>query len=119
MIEPQYHVAHILVTTSPGQVRNLKNSKAQNEADARKKMMEILNRLDSGEDFASVAMNWSEDPDTASNGGDLGNIPESALKSTGSGNGYAVLRLKAGQHTPIIPVIALPGPRVSRCEVDR
>ena len=108
LIEPQYHVAHILVTTSPGQVRNLKNSKAQNEAEARKKIMEILNRLDSGEDFASVAMNWSEDPDTASNGGDLGNIPESALKSTDPATRDAVLRLKSGQHTQIIPVVVPP-----------
>ena len=38
LIEPQYHLAHIFVTTAPNpQVHNLKNDKAQNEADARKK----------------------------------------------------------------------------------
>jgi peptidyl-prolyl cis-trans isomerase SurA len=49
LVEPQYHLAHILVTPgSVGQVRNLKNSKAQNDADAQKKIRELLNRLDSG-----------------------------------------------------------------------
>src|SRR5581483_11843960 len=48
LIEPQYHLAHIFVTTQPNaQVRNLKNDKAQNEAEARKKIQMILNRLDS------------------------------------------------------------------------
>ena len=62
LIEPQYHLAHIFVSTQPNpQVRNLKGDKAQNEADARKKIQMIMNRLDSGEDFATVAMNYSED----------------------------------------------------------
>jgi peptidyl-prolyl cis-trans isomerase SurA len=105
VIEPQYHASHILVTTTPAQVRNLKNSKAQNDPEARKKIVEILNRLDSGEDFATVAMNWSEDPDTSSNGGDLGSIPESGLKNTDLGTRDAVLKLKPGQYSQIIPVL--------------
>jgi len=56
LIEPQYHLAQILVTTQPNPpVRNLKNDKAQNDADAKKKIQMIANRLDSGEDFATVA----------------------------------------------------------------
>jgi peptidyl-prolyl cis-trans isomerase SurA len=106
VIEPQYHAAQILVTAAPlAQVHNLKNSKAQNDPEARKKIVEILNRLDSGEDFASVAMNWSEDPDTSSNGGDLGSIPESGLKNTDPGTRDAVLRLKPGRYSQIIPVL--------------
>src|ERR1700675_3155608 len=47
LIEPQYHLARILVTTTPNaQVHNLKNDKAQNEADARKKIKMLMNRLD-------------------------------------------------------------------------
>jgi len=73
LIEPQYHLAHILVTSAPNpQVHNLKNDKARNEAEARKKIQMLVNRLDSGEDFATLAMNYSEDPETAGNGGDLG-----------------------------------------------
>jgi len=107
LIEPRYHLAQILVTTQPNpQVRNLKNSKAQNEAEARKKVQEIMNRLESGEDFATLAMNYSEDPQTASNGGDLGFAPESALRS-GEDPAIrdAVLRLKPGETTNLITIV--------------
>ena len=43
------------------QAHNLKNDKAQNEAEARKKIQMMSNRLDSGDDFATLAMNYSED----------------------------------------------------------
>src|SRR3989454_5621836 len=44
LIEPQYHLARILVTATPNpQVRNLKNDKARNEAEARKKIQMIQN----------------------------------------------------------------------------
>src|SRR5207302_7332950 len=68
LIEPQYHLAQIFVTTAPSpQVRNLKNDKAQNEAEARKKIQTLANRLDSGEDFGTLAMNYSEDSETSAN----------------------------------------------------
>ncbi|HWR36620.1 MAG TPA: SurA N-terminal domain-containing protein [Clostridia bacterium] len=99
LIEPQYHLAQILVTSQPNpQVRNLKNDKAQNEAEARKKIQMIVNRLDSGEDFGSVAMNYSEQPETSANGGDLGFVPESSMK--GDKQAFeAISRLKPGQYT--------------------
>jgi peptidyl-prolyl cis-trans isomerase SurA len=103
LIEPQYHLARILVTTSAQTpARNQRNSKAQNEAEAAKKIRELLNRLDSGEDFGTLAMNFSEDPDTAMNGGDLGSIPESGLKNTDAASRDAVLKLKPGQYSGII-----------------
>jgi peptidyl-prolyl cis-trans isomerase SurA len=106
LIEPQYHLAHIFVSTQPNpQVRNLKNDKAQNEAEARKKIQMIVNRLDSGEDFATVAMNYSEDPDSASNGGDLGFTPQSALAKTDPGTRDAVAKLKPGQYSGIISIV--------------
>src|SRR5436190_4234927 len=81
-IEPQYRLSKIMVTGMPNQqVHNLQNSKAQNDADARKKIQMIANRLDSGDEFATLAMGFSEDPETSSNGGDLGLAPESALKN--------------------------------------
>jgi parvulin-like peptidyl-prolyl isomerase len=93
LIEPQFHLAHIIVTTAPNpQVRNLKNDKAQNEAEARKKIQTLLNRLDSGEDFATVAMNYSEDPDTAGNGGDrTGNGISRRLQDAGRGAASSLL----------------------------
>ena len=101
LIEPQYHLAQILVTTQPNP--QVKNMKAQNEADARKKIQMIDNRLDSGEDFATVAMSYSEQPETAQNGGDLGFVPESSLK--GDKAAYeAIGKLKPGQYTVVLPV---------------
>jgi len=105
LIEPQYHLAQIVVTTAPNpQVHNLKNDKAQNEADARKKIQMIINRLDSGDDFATLAMNYSEDTDTSGNGGDLGFTPESSLRNTDPATRDTVTKLKAGQYSPVIPV---------------
>jgi peptidyl-prolyl cis-trans isomerase SurA len=106
LIEPQYHLAQIFVSPAPNpQVRNLQNSKAQNESDARKKMEMIVNRLDSGDDFGTLAMNYSEDTETASGGGDLGFTPESALRNTDAATRDAVMKLKPGQYSPIITVM--------------
>jgi peptidyl-prolyl cis-trans isomerase SurA len=106
LIETRYHLAKILVSgLNTGQVHNLQNSKAQNDAEARKKIQMISNRLDSGDDFGTLAMNYSEDPETANNGGDLGMAPESALKSADSATREAVMNLKPGQYTPVIPMV--------------
>ena len=107
-IEPQYHLAQIVVTTTPNpQVNNLKNDKAQNEAEARKKVQMILNRLDSGEEFGTVAMNYSEQPGTSGNGGDMGFIPESSLKADRAAMD-AISKLKVGQYTVPIPAFDTP-----------
>ncbi len=104
LIEPQYHLAQIVVTTQPNpQVHNLKGDKAQNEAEARKKIQMISNRLDSGEDFGTLAMNYSEDPETSANGGDLGFAPESSLRNTDPATRDAVMKLKPGQYSAVIP----------------
>src|SRR5207247_1903455 len=81
LVEPQVHMAQILVTPFPDpNIRNLKNDKAQNEEQARKKILLIEQRLKQGEDFAILAQSYSEDPNTAANGGDLGFVQESALE---------------------------------------
>jgi peptidyl-prolyl cis-trans isomerase SurA len=105
LIEPQYHLARILVTTQPNpQVRNLKNDKAQNEAEARRKIAMIQNRLDSGDDFATVAMNYSEDPETAGSGGDMGFAPESSFRNSDPTSRDAILKLKPGQNSAVITI---------------
>jgi peptidyl-prolyl cis-trans isomerase SurA len=106
LVEPQYHLAQIFVTTTPNpQVHNLKNDKAQNEPDARKKIQMIVNRLDSGDDFGTLAMNYSEDAETSGNGGDLGFTPESSLKNTDPVTRDAVIELKPGQYSKVITVV--------------
>ena len=106
LIEPQFHLAHIWITPLPNpQVRNLKNDKAHTDAEAKKKAQMILNRLDSGEDFDTLAMNYSEDPESSGNGGDLGFSPESSLKDTDPSTREAVMKLKPGQYSGIITIL--------------
>jgi peptidyl-prolyl cis-trans isomerase SurA len=78
--EPQYRIAQILVTPrkDPG-LRNRKNDDALDETQAQRKIKMLIDRLNSGADFAILAMDYSEDVNTAANGGDLGYIPESGL----------------------------------------
>ncbi len=106
LLEPQYHLAQIVVTSvpaAPQQAGNLQNSKAGNDAEARKKIETLHNRLESGEDFGLLASNFSERPDTASNGGDMGFASESQLRS--DPQIYAAIgKLKAGQITDVLPV---------------
>jgi len=103
LIVPQYHLAQILVTTQPNpQVHNLKNDKAQNEAEAQKKVALLATMLGSGEDFGKLAMSYSEQPDTAASGGDLGFIAENSLQGDQQAYG-AINRLKPGEFTPPLP----------------
>jgi peptidyl-prolyl cis-trans isomerase SurA len=104
-IEPQYHLAQILVTVaSSQQPGNLQNNKATSDADARKKIEALHNKLDNGEDFGNVAMNFSEDKDTGSNGGDMGMLADSALHSQPAAYD-AITKLKPGQFTDVVPLV--------------
>ncbi len=105
LIEPRYFVAHILVTPQPMGQPGENPGKAQNDAEARRKINEAYQRLESGEDFAGIAAKFSEDPDTARNGGELGPMPESQLKNTDSATRDAILKLKPGQFSEVIPVV--------------
>jgi peptidyl-prolyl cis-trans isomerase SurA len=110
LIEPQYHLAQIVVTGAPSQqTGNLQNNKASGDADAKKKIQNLHNRLDSGEDFGAVAMNFSENANTASNGGDMGFVAESGLHSDPEAYN-AISTLKPGQITDILPIYDGAGP---------
>lgn len=101
--ETQFHVAHIIVTPQPvSEVRNLKRDKVQNDEQARKKILMLEARLKQGEEFAALAQNYSEDPQTAMNGGDLGFIPESNLTNTDPETRKAILGLTPGQISSVI-----------------
>jgi peptidyl-prolyl cis-trans isomerase SurA len=99
LVEPRYNLAHIFVTDQAGPQATGIPDKAQNDAQALKKIQIAHNRLESGEDFASVAARYSEDPDTRSNGGELGLTPESQLKGTDAATRDAVMKLKPGQYS--------------------
>ncbi len=110
LIEPMYHLAQIVVTTAPAQqTGNLQNNKASGDADARKKIQALHNRLESGEDFGAVAMSFSENPSNASNGGDMGFVAESALHSDPDAYN-AISKLKPGDISDVLPIYDASGP---------
>ncbi len=103
--EVAYHLSQIQVTSVPSaDPGNLQGSKATNDVEARKKIQALKNRLDSGEDFGSLAANFSERAETASSGGDIGFVPESQLHADPAIYN-AVTKLKAGQITDILPML--------------
>ena len=102
--EPQFHLMQILVTaTADPAVKNLKNDKAQNDEQARKKIAAIQARLSQGEDFGGLAQNYSEDPVSTPNGGDLGFLPESAFDKAPAELRKLIFSLQPGQLSPIVP----------------
>jgi peptidyl-prolyl cis-trans isomerase SurA len=109
-IEPQYHLAQIVVTGGPSpQTGNLQNNKASGDADAKKKIQTLQSKLENGEDFGAVAMNFSENANNASNGGDMGFVAESALRTEPDAFN-AISKLKPGQISEILPIYDSTGP---------
>lgn len=107
LAEPQLHIAQLLVTPNPDpNVRNLKADKAQNAEQAKKKIQMLAARLKQNEDFAMLAQNYSEDPESAANGGDIGFIPESAMEKADIELRKVVMQLQPGQ---VSGIIAMPG----------
>jgi peptidyl-prolyl cis-trans isomerase SurA len=105
LIEPEYHLAQIVVTPNPNQqVENRQNNKARTDEEARKKIEALHNQLETGADFAQLAINYSEAPDTTSSGGDMGFIKASNLKSDPEVYA-AITKLQPGQITPVLPIL--------------
>jgi peptidyl-prolyl cis-trans isomerase SurA len=98
--ETTYHIAQIQVTPRPDpEIRNLKNDDAKTPAAAEHKIQALYEGLMRGEDFATVAQEYSEDPSTAAGGGDMGFIPASGLNPALK---QVVNSLKVGQVSSII-----------------
>ena len=103
LAEPTLHLMQIVVTPTPDpNVRNLKGDKAKNDDEANRKIRALEAQLKRGQDFAVLAQNFSEDPQSAPNGGDLGAVPESALEKTSPDLRRLVLSLQPGQISPIL-----------------
>lgn len=101
LIEPRYHLARIVVTTMPIQGNNAQENKPGGEAEAKRRIDAALNQIQSGVDFGTVAANVSEDPNTSSNGGDLGFSYESQLKKDTQVY-EAISKIKPGQITQVL-----------------
>ena len=111
-IEPRYNLARIVVSNAPPvQASNQQNNKASSEAEARGKIQALYQKLEHGEDFGVLAMNFSEDKDTASNGGDMGFVTDSQLHEAASQDVYeSISKLKPGQFTGVMPLNGGPTP---------
>jgi peptidyl-prolyl cis-trans isomerase SurA len=97
VLEPQYHIAQIVVTSRPDPaVHNRKNDKAMNELDAQHKIASIEQKLNAGADFSQLAMDYSEDS-SSSTGGDLGFHGESSFNQSDPALKKAVLSLRPGE----------------------
>ncbi len=68
----QVRARHILLKVAPDTSQELK-------AEVRKKAEEILAKARAGEDFAALATQYSEDPGSAQQGGDLGAFPRGRM----------------------------------------
>jgi len=95
--ETQYRIAQIVVTPGPDpQLRNRLGDDATTPAAAQRKAQMLMQRLQQGGDFVQLAMDYSEDPQTAPQGGDLGFVPASALAQVPPQLRNAVLQSEPG-----------------------
>jgi peptidyl-prolyl cis-trans isomerase SurA len=101
--ETLYHLARIIVTpVKDAQILNRKNDDATTDAEAKRKIGVLLEKLNSGADFGQLALDYSEDPTTSRSGGDMGSVPQSSLDSADPALKKAVLALKPGQTSGVI-----------------
>ncbi|HYL61582.1 MAG TPA: SurA N-terminal domain-containing protein [Candidatus Methylomirabilis sp.] len=113
VVEPRYRISEIVVTPrKEQQIRNLKNDDATNEVEAQRKVKMLMDKLNSGADFAQLAMDYSEDMNSAAMGGDLGYVPESALNQSDPVLKKEVLGMRAGQVSQPMAIQGKDGPRI-------
>jgi len=78
--EEAYHLAQILVTpVREAQATNRTGDDATTPQAAAAKVNMLMERLKTGAQFQDLAMDYSEDPESAPRGGDLGLVPVSRL----------------------------------------
>ena len=95
--EEAYHLAQIVVTPGPDQeLNNRSGNDATTPEEATEKAQMLMERLKGGALFADLARDFSEDPQSAPRGGDLGFIPVSALKEAPAPLRDSVLKATPG-----------------------
>jgi peptidyl-prolyl cis-trans isomerase SurA len=97
LTEPHYRLAQILVTPQRDpSLQNRLNDDAATPDEAKRKADTLTQRLQAGGDFAQLAADYSEDPQTVAAGGDLGLVPESALANLPAALRNAVRSMEPG-----------------------
>ena len=79
--EDAYRIAQIVITpVRDPQINNRTNNDATTPAEAAAKAKIVMDQLKAGKGFPEVAADFSEDPNSAPRGGDLGFVPVPALQ---------------------------------------
>jgi peptidyl-prolyl cis-trans isomerase SurA len=100
LAEDGYHLAQIVVTpVRDQQIANRTGDDAATPQAAAEKVKMLMERLKAGASFGDLAMGYSEDPESAPRGGDLGLVPMSRLKQAPPQLRDAVLNKKPGTVT--------------------
>jgi peptidyl-prolyl cis-trans isomerase SurA len=98
-----YHLQHIMVTPVPEpNINNAKRDDAKSPAEAQGKAARLLRDIQGGQDFGLVARDWSEDVESAPNGGDLSFRSLDDLEKLDPKLKAAVQRLKVGESSSLI-----------------
>ncbi len=112
--EESYHIAQIVVTpVRDAQRANSTGDDASTPQAAAAKVQMLMERLKAGASFAELAASYSEDPESAPRGGDLGLVPVSRLRQAppplrdavlGKEPGAVSLVTVGGTHTLLLVV---------------
>jgi len=95
--EDSYRIAQIVITpTREPQRTNRTGDDATTPQTAATKAQMLMERLKSGASFGDLAMDYSEDAESAARGGDLGLVPLSRLKQAPAPLRDAVLQVPPG-----------------------
>jgi peptidyl-prolyl cis-trans isomerase SurA len=95
--EDAYHLAQIVITpVREQQLANRSGDDAATPQAAAAKTAMIMERLKAGASFGDLAMDYSEDPETAPRRGDLGLVPLTAVKNAPAPLRDAVLNTQPG-----------------------
>lgn len=95
--EDAYHIAQIAVTpVADEQIGNRTGDDARTPQEAAAKTQMLMERLKAGVAFGELAADFSEDPQSAPRGGDLGFIPLSRLQQAPPALRDAVLKSEPG-----------------------
>jgi peptidyl-prolyl cis-trans isomerase SurA len=112
--EESYHIAQIVVTpVRDAQLANGTGDDATTPEAALAKARMLMERLKAGASFRDLAIGYSEDPESAPRGGDLGFVPVSRLKQAppalrnavlGKAPGSVSVASEGGAHTLVLVV---------------
>jgi peptidyl-prolyl cis-trans isomerase SurA len=95
--EESYHIAQIVITpVRDAQISNGTGDDASTPQAAVAKVKMLMERLKAGASFRDLAMGYSEDPESAPRGGDMGFLPISRLKQAPPALRDAVLNKQPG-----------------------